>query len=183
MYSIITWLMTVTEYLQACSNRSSLIPLSKACLFLCLLAWFPNYTLDIFYGMFHRHFNSTCLLKPDATSSFPFLPFSPTSLWSSISLFYHPSSTTWSCFFGNLLRNSESQSSALIIILNAKSCQTMLQVLSFLTNTLPLCPFLPISTTKHPRHSWLTFSIITEALDQASMTGFPPPNPLISLDV
>lgn len=53
---IITGLVTPNEYLQACSNMHSLVPLSKACLFLCLLALFSSYKLDISYGMFHHHF-------------------------------------------------------------------------------------------------------------------------------
>lgn len=112
---------------------------SKPCLFLCLLALFSDYKLDISHGMFHRHFKlPMSYTKCNIFLSLPFL--SPPSFPSlqlcsvmAICIFSnYPNSKPCSHLFCHL-RNLGSQSSVFIhsnIILNATECQSTLQVLS-----------------------------------------------------
>lgn len=130
MYSIIiTWLITPNEDLHACSNMHSPVLPSRACFYLCLLALFSNYKLDISYGTFHHHFklntpsqakhNIFLSLPSYHSPSFPSPQLLVQSLISTSSLSHR---SKFSYFFCHFLRNLESQSSAFIhlnIILNA----------------------------------------------------------------
>lgn len=145
------------------------------CFFAC---WLYSLTTSQTFpmGCFTIILSSTCLFKPNATSSFPvtLLPsLLPNNLFCQqyLHLLQHSSSKP-QLFSSAIFLEIWSQSTALIysnIIFRANWCQTMLQVLSFLKDTFPLCPFLPTSAFIHSRYSYLIYSIIVKALYQASM--------------